>query len=297
MPIHLLQPVAQNYVPVNCAAKLTDPSTGNVLTVITDRSQGGSSMVDGTLEIMVHRRCVRRAGGTTATGVVVADTQPHTPISPPSILPPPLPPRRLLKDDGRGVNEALNEPGVDGKGLVVRGRHWLSVAPGASAARGYRARWQSGLLGTGMTAFAPLAPGVTPASWLAAHKPTAAALSAALPPNVHAVTLQSWGPSSLLVRLAHLFEVGEDATLSGNVTVSLAGLVAGYKITAATEMTLIASVPLADVPPATYTIDGAPAPITLPVVPPAPSGASLDVTLGPMQIRTFLCTLAPAAAA
>jgi hypothetical protein len=50
--------VAQNYVPVNCAAKLTDPASGNVLTVITDRSQGGSSMVDGTLELMVHRRCV-----------------------------------------------------------------------------------------------------------------------------------------------------------------------------------------------------------------------------------------------
>lgn len=32
--------------------------------------------------------------------------------------------RRILKDDYRGVAEALNET-ANGKGLIVRGKHWL----------------------------------------------------------------------------------------------------------------------------------------------------------------------------
>lgn len=250
------EPVAQNYVPVNCAAQIADSASGAVLTVIVDRSEGGASLQDGSLEVMLHRR--------------------------------------MLKDDGRGVGEPLNEPGVDGNGLVVRGRHWLSIAPPKAAPQIYRSRFQSGLLGTGLVAAAPLAAGVTPAAWLAEHVSSASALGtgpSGLPSNVHLATLQSLGPKQLLVRLAHLYETGEDAVMSAPVTVALATLVSGATVSACTEMTLINSLPLADVKPVTYLIDGQ-APLTLPVVPPAPAGAGLQVTLGPMEIRTFQCTLA-----
>ena len=53
-----------------------------------DRSQGGGSIYDGSIEIMVHRR--------------------------------------ILHDDSLGVGEALNETAY-GKGLVVSGKHILLV--------------------------------------------------------------------------------------------------------------------------------------------------------------------------
>ncbi|XP_032533211.1 lysosomal alpha-mannosidase isoform X1 [Chiroxiphia lanceolata] len=64
------EPVAGNYYPVNTRIFIQDEKLQ--LTVLTDRSQGGSSVQDGALELMVHRR--------------------------------------LLHDDERGVGEALDEP-------------------------------------------------------------------------------------------------------------------------------------------------------------------------------------------
>ena len=57
-------------------------------TVLTDRSQGGTSMKSGEIEVMLHRR--------------------------------------LLHDDGFGVGEPLNETAF-GTGLVVRGTHVVQV--------------------------------------------------------------------------------------------------------------------------------------------------------------------------
>jgi lysosomal alpha-mannosidase len=66
--------VASNYYPVTSWIFLRDYSQDLQMTVLTDRSEGGSSMSDGSLELMLHRR--------------------------------------LLFDDGYGVEEALNEPGI-----------------------------------------------------------------------------------------------------------------------------------------------------------------------------------------
>ena len=81
------EPVAGNYYPVNSRIFIQDKQKCLQFTVLTDRSQGGSSLKDGSVEVMVHRR--------------------------------------LMVDDQRGVGEALNETGQFGEGLIIRGRHWV----------------------------------------------------------------------------------------------------------------------------------------------------------------------------
>lgn len=80
----LAEEIAGNYYPVTNEIFIEDGEKRFV--VATDRSQGGSSLMEGNVELMLHRR--------------------------------------LLHDDAFGVGEALNET-QDGKGLVVKGNHRL----------------------------------------------------------------------------------------------------------------------------------------------------------------------------
>lgn len=272
--------VAQNYVPVNAVLRIADNASLIAAVAVTDRSQAGGSLSDGSFDLLVHRR--------------------------------------LVWDDSRGVFEALSEPGVNGLGLIARGTHSLFLAPVSQVPSIQKPLTQNILLPL-LWRTAALPAGVSPAAWAAAHTTTFSGLAAALPPAVELVTVHSWNTSTLLVRLAHLYEANEDPVLSANVTVHLASLFASVKVLAATEMTVAANQRLADVAPVTYRLavsadeaalrrkqgddsvrefvrdDGKPIfyeEITLPVVPPAPAGASLAVTLGPMDIRTFLLTVA-----
>uniref|UniRef100_A0A8C2JEK2 Alpha-mannosidase n=1 Tax=Cyprinus carpio TaxID=7962 RepID=A0A8C2JEK2_CYPCA len=92
------EPVAGNYYPINSRAYIKDDK--HQLTVVTDRSQGASSLYNGSLEIMLHRR--------------------------------------LLYDDYRGVGEPLSEPGDFSDGLVARGRLLLTFTPPDTAADVHR---------------------------------------------------------------------------------------------------------------------------------------------------------------
>ena len=244
----VIERVAGNFVPVNLFTSLTDAST--TLSVVTDRTQAGSSMVDGELELMVHRR--------------------------------------LQHDDNRGVGEPLNETGLDGAGLIVRSVHRVALAPAAGAGAALRAAAGAALFHP-VLSFAPLA--TAPAAWAAAHATTFSGLNASLPANVGLVTVQSLAPGTLLVRVAHLFAAGEDATLSAPATVALGRVFAKLSVTAATEMTLPGTIPLANAPVSTFTTTDGKV-VTLPVVDPAPVGPDFAVTVSAMQIKTYRLTVA-----
>ena len=104
--LKVTEPVAGNYYPVNSRIYIKDDQAQ--LTIMSDRSQGGSSIEDGQIEVMLHRR--------------------------------------LLVDDFLGVGEALNEPGVDGRGLVTRGVHRVFLTTPGEAARYHREQGEKMLL-------------------------------------------------------------------------------------------------------------------------------------------------------
>ena len=79
--------VNNNYYPVNSAIAMRS-NNGMQVTVVNQHSQGGSSIENGSLELMQNRR--------------------------------------LLHDDNKGVTEPLNETQADGRGIAVNSKYWLS---------------------------------------------------------------------------------------------------------------------------------------------------------------------------
>ncbi|KAH9288462.1 hypothetical protein KI387_032579, partial [Taxus chinensis] len=97
--------IAGNYYPVNLGIYLKDNETD--FSLLVDRSLGGSSIFDGELELMLHRR--------------------------------------LLHDDRRGVAEALNETVCINRtstceGLTVQGKIYLNVGPVKKASKWRRTK-------------------------------------------------------------------------------------------------------------------------------------------------------------
>ncbi|XP_049819132.1 lysosomal alpha-mannosidase [Aethina tumida] len=80
------EPQAGNYYPINAKIMIRDDK--KQFAVLTDRSEGGSSLHDGEVELMIHRA--------------------------------------LLNDDGKGVGEALNEQ-EHGQGLIARVSHFVTL--------------------------------------------------------------------------------------------------------------------------------------------------------------------------
>lgn len=81
--------ISANYYPINSAIAILDPDTKLQMTVMNDRSQGGSSTVNGRLELMQNRR--------------------------------------LFHDDDRGVGEPLNETTMYNYGIQVHATYHFQL--------------------------------------------------------------------------------------------------------------------------------------------------------------------------
>ncbi|KAK7113102.1 lysosomal alpha-mannosidase-like [Littorina saxatilis] len=207
-PFNNTEPIAGNYFPVNSRIFIRDEAKQVQFTVLTDRSEGGTSLREGEVELMVHRR--------------------------------------LLYMDGAAINEALNETGLDGKGLIVRGSHYVMLDPISSAAAGHRDLGERLFMAPALSFSLPTdTPGANNA-WSGVRQ--------ALPDNVHLLTLQQYpsaGPAPsetqpFLLRLEHFYEKGEDPVLSQPATVNLQDLFSAFDVTGAIELTLGGDMVLSD---------------------------------------------------
>ncbi|CAO2829686.1 unnamed protein product [Amaranthus hypochondriacus] len=251
--LEVSQPVAGNYYPINLGIYVED---GNKeLSVLVDRAVGGSSITEGQIELMLHRR--------------------------------------LLHDDSRGVGEVLNETVCshdDCKGLTIKGKYFIRIDP-----IGEGARWRRT---AGQEIYSPLIFAFAEQDrddWMNSHVPTFSgfASSYSLPENVAIITLQELDNGKVLLRLAHLFEIGEDKDLSVMAHVELKKLFPNKKINKVTEMSLSANQERSEMEKTrlawktenpsedeTKVLRGGPV-----------NPAQLVVELAPMEIRSFFVDL------
>jgi hypothetical protein len=149
--------------------------------------------------------------------------------------------RRCAADDHKGVGETLNEEDQTTTQLYVS----LDAAAGAARLRrtlGVRQNFVPSAL------FFPEVAG----SGAPAPAPSGVLLAAALPPNVHLLSLeQRYGAANdTVLRLQHLYEGGEHVTLAQPVTVDLRALFnasGGLRVQSAVEMLLGANAAKASV--------------------------------------------------
>ncbi|XP_055636185.1 lysosomal alpha-mannosidase-like [Toxorhynchites rutilus septentrionalis] len=253
--LELAEPVAGNYYPITANIALEDDNLR--MAVLNDRAQGGTSLQDGVLELMVHRR--------------------------------------LLRDDAFGVGEALNEVAY-GSGLIARGKHYLLFGEKASKSPTAQAkeRFLQNQVLTPAWLFVSDATNLTYDAWRTSFNSEFSALSASLPPNVNLLTFEPWKkPLTYLVRFEHLLEANEDPQFSQPTSFNLQSLFSNFNIGSVRETTLAGNQWKKDSSRLKFRAD--------PVVPTekmsSPHGAvqndDFDITLTPMEIRTFVIEMQP----
>jgi len=152
-------------------------------------------------------------------------------------------------------------PGLTDTTIVLPVVRVLVETPDASP---LQVRKQPYLLNFPLAVFAG---SVTPSvsAWTSKYAATAQFISSALPPNVKLLSFNSLDAAStnFILRLTHLFAMGEDPVYSKAATVDVAALFSDFKISKFQETTLTANQVLVNAAPTT-------------------------VTLTPKQIRTFV---------
>ncbi|XP_054741908.1 lysosomal alpha-mannosidase isoform X2 [Anastrepha obliqua] len=206
--LKLLEHTSGNYYPITTKIAIEDDTAR--MAILTDRAQGGSSMGDGSLELMVHRR--------------------------------------LLHDDAFGVDEALNETAY-GEGLVARGTHYLILgaskkkqSPTTQAIE--RITQLRKLLPA--WSFFSNAENITYEDWRENCSNIFTGVGLELPANIHLMSYEPWRDNEVLVRFEHILEKDEDPELSKSVQFNVQSVLSSLKIADMRETTLAANAWLGD---------------------------------------------------
>ncbi|XP_042461803.1 alpha-mannosidase At3g26720-like isoform X1 [Zingiber officinale] len=243
------QPVSGNYYPINLGMYIEDEETE--LSVLVDRAVGGTSLVDGQVELMLHRR--------------------------------------LFHDDSRGVAENLDEEiCIDTKceGIIIQGKLYIRVDPLGKGAQWRRSTGQK-IYSPLLIAFSEEHGG----NWSNSHATTFSMMdhSYSLPDNVALITLQELQDGNVLIRFAHMYEADEDKNLSEMAYVDLKKIFPDKKISKIVEMNLSANQERQQMEKKKlkWQVESSPSADTV-VRGGLVDFTELVIELGPMEIRTFI---------
>ncbi|XP_011498322.1 PREDICTED: lysosomal alpha-mannosidase [Ceratosolen solmsi marchali] len=197
--ITLQEKVSGNYYPITTKISIQDANTNETFSVLIDRAQGGSSLNNGEIELMLHRR--------------------------------------LLSDDAFGVSEPLNEFAF-GEGLVVRGQHYVVNGNLQNAdetlLQEKELAFQSAV--SPWVFITPVSQSFE--KWNECYKMRSEGLVKSLPRNVRILTLEPWKDGEVLLRLEHFFEKNESKQYSVSVDIDIKELFRGFVVHSVRETTL-----------------------------------------------------------
>ncbi|CAL5366183.1 unnamed protein product [Camellia sinensis] len=187
--------------------------------------------------------------------------------------------RRTIFDDSRGVGEALDE-------TVCAENRCEGLTLGAGS------QWRRT---TGQEVYSPILLAFTQEKlddWKASHLTMATAMDPnyTLPLNVALITLQELDDGSVLLRLAHLYEAGEDAEYSTLAKVELKQVFSGKMIKEVKEVSLSTNQDKSQMKKMTWKVEGDNGGEPQAIRGSPVNISDLVVELGPMEIRTFLLT-------
>ncbi|XP_037300756.1 lysosomal alpha-mannosidase isoform X2 [Manduca sexta] len=212
---HQKKPLPACYYPVTSRICIHSANSSVEMCVLTDRTQGGTSYNEGEIELMIHRR--------------------------------------LLTDDGFGLEESLNEEEFNIP-LVVKGKHRIifgnfkqevdDLTFSERAAQAAR-RWQ-------MEPWLFFTSGekISRRKWQNVRNKRFSALKLhGLPRHIHVLTLEPWKGGSVLLRLENTLETtnrekadaAEDFTKPSHITVELRKIFLQMEIRMVRETTLAAN--------------------------------------------------------
>ncbi|CAF4957219.1 unnamed protein product [Pieris macdunnoughi] len=209
---HQKKSISACFYPVTSRICIDSVNSSVGLCVLTDRAQGGTSYNDGEIELMVHRR--------------------------------------LLTDDGFGLEETLNEEAF-GVGLVVKGRHRIyfgNTQEVDDLSFSERAAYHSRKWLYEPWVFMTPGEKINRRKWQNVRNKRYSALRLhGLPRHISIVTLEPWKGGSILLRLENTLEkqkglkpdkeISDDLTNS-HITVELQKIFLQLKIKMVRETTL-----------------------------------------------------------